>query len=152
MTEARDGYLSGVKMTMARVGGGPAAVAVVLLAGVTGCSAGSRGNPGGPSRQVQRFESALKGGDAATACDLLAPPTRKELEQSQSQQCAKALPQQNLPAEATAADVQVFGDEAIAKVTGDVLFLTNVGGTWMVSAAGCTPQPDEPYDCEVKGS
>jgi hypothetical protein len=141
-------------MTMARVGWAPAGAVAVLLAGLTGCSAGSRGNPTGPSGLVERFEAALNSGDAATACDLLAPPTRKELEQSQSEQCPKALPQEDLPATATAgaADVEVFGDEAIARVTGDVLFLTNVGGTWMVSAAGCTPQPDEPYDCEVKGS
>jgi hypothetical protein len=139
-------------MTTLRVGWAPAAVAAVLLAGLTACSAGSRGDPSGPAGLVGRFEAALKSGNATAACDLLTPPTRKELEQSQSEQCAKALPQQDLPSTADPADVEVYGDEAIARVTGDVLFLTNVGGTWMVSAAGCTPQPDQPYDCEVKGS
>jgi hypothetical protein len=101
---------------------------------------------------VETFEAALKRGDAATACNLLAPPTRKELEQSQSEKCAKALPDQDVPTATAEADVEVYGDEAIARVPGDVVFLTNVGGTWMVSAAGCKPQPNEPYDCEVKGS
>jgi hypothetical protein len=101
---------------------------------------------------VETFEAALKRGDATTACGLLAPPTRQELEQSQSEKCAKALPDQDVPAAATEPDVEVYGDEAIARVAGDVVFLTNVGGTWMVSAAGCKPQPDQPYDCEVKGS
>jgi hypothetical protein len=101
---------------------------------------------------VETFEAALKRGDALAACDLLAPPTRKELEQSESEKCVKALPGQDIPASAENADVEVFGDEAIARVAGDVVFLTNVGGTWMVSAAGCKPQPDQPYDCEVKGS
>jgi hypothetical protein len=103
-------------------------------------------------RAVETFEAALKRSDAATACALLAPPTRNELEQSESETCAKALPDQNLPPATTVPDVDVYGDEAIARVQGDVLFLTNVGGTWMVSAAGCKPQQDEPYDCEVKGS
>jgi hypothetical protein len=139
-------------MTMGRLRWSPAAALALLLAGLTGCSSGARGNPIGPVHVVETFEAALKRGDAATACDLLAPPTRKELEQSESERCAKALPQQDIPPAANAADVEVFGDEAIARVIGDVLFLTNVGGTWMVSAAGCTPQPDEPYECEVKGS
>jgi hypothetical protein len=134
---------------------GPAVGAVVLLAGTAGlggCSAGGRGTPSGPVKAVEAFEAALSRGDAATACDLLTPPTRHELEQSQSEKCAKALPDQKIPAATADADVDVYGDEAIARVSSDVVFLTNVGGTWMVSAAGCTPQPDQPYDCEVKGS
>ena len=146
------GYLRGVRTTMARARWAPAAAVAVLLAGLAGCSSGGRGSPTGPVHAVETFEAALKRGDAATACALLAPPTRKELEQSESERCAKALPQQDIPAAGSTGDVEVFGDEAIARVTGDVLFLTNVGGTWMVSAAGCTSQPDQPYDCEVKGS
>jgi hypothetical protein len=129
-----------------------AAVLLAGLAGVAGCSQGGRGTPTGPERAVETFGAALKQGDAATACGLLAPPTRKELEQSESEKCAKALPDQDIPPTTADPDVEVFGDEAIARTTQDVLFLTNVGGTWMVSAAGCKPQPDQPYDCEVKGS
>ena len=94
--------------------------AVCLLASLTACSAGGRGSPTGPSRAVETFEAAMKQGDAGTACGLLAPPTRKELEQSQSEKCAKALPDQNIPAATSEADVEVFGDEAIARVAGDV--------------------------------
>jgi hypothetical protein len=126
--------------------------ALVLLLALTGCSQGGRGTPSGPIRAVETFEAALKRGDAATACNLLAPPTRKELEESESEKCAKALPDQDIPAVTSDPDVEVFGDEAIARVAGDVVFLTNVGGTWMVAAAGCKPQPNQPYDCEVKGS
>jgi len=148
VTDTNGGYLEDVMTMRVREAVG----AVVLLAGLAACSAGGRGTPTGPLNAVETFEGALKHGDAATACGLLAPPTRKELEQSQSAHCAKALPDQNIPAATTGADVEVYGDEAIARVPGDVLFLTNVGGTWMVSAAGCKPQPDEPYDCEVKGA
>lgn len=152
VTGASEGYLSGVKMTMGRARWAPAAGTVILVAGLAGCSQGGRGSPVGPTHAVETFEAALKRGDAGAACELLAPPTRKELEQSESEKCAKALPGQDIPATTSEADVDVFGDEAIARVAGDVLFLTNVGGTWMVSAAGCKPQPDQPYDCEVKGS
>jgi hypothetical protein len=125
---------------------------VAGLAALAGCSQGGRGEPSGPLTAAQAFEAALARGDEAAACGLLSPPTRKELEQSEGDSCAKALHQQDLPSGAALGDLQVWGDEAIAKMRGDVLFLTNVGGTWMVSAAGCTPQPDQPYDCEVKGS
>jgi hypothetical protein len=152
VTGASSGYQCGVRMTMLRARLAPAAGAAVVLAALAGCSHGGRGSPTGPIRAVETFEAALKRGDGATACGVLAPPTRKDLEQSESERCAKALPGQDIPAVTSGADVDVFGDEAIARVAGDVLFLTNVGGTWMVSAAGCKPQPDEPYDCEVKGS
>ncbi len=129
-----------------------AAVLLAVLVGLAACSQEGRGSPTGPVRAAEAFEAALERGDASAACDLLAPPTRKELEQSEGEECPKALQQEHLPAAGSAADVQVFGDEAIARMHGDVLFLTSVGGTWMVSAAGCTPQPDQPYDCEVKAS
>ncbi len=122
---------------------------VVLAAGLAGCSAGGRGSPIGPQRTVEAFETALQRGDLSRACDLLAPPTRRDLE-ADGEPCAEALDQQDVPPVAPAGDVEVFGDEAIAHLGGDVLFLTNVAGRWLVSAAGCAPRPDRPYDCEVK--
>ena len=121
-----------------------------LTAGLAGCSAGGRGTPSGPRQAVAAFEAALQGGEMPAACDLLAPPTRHELEQSEGEACAEALEKADLPAADPAGDLDVYGDEAIAHLAGDVLFLTNVAGRWMVSAAGCTPQPDQPYECEVK--
>ncbi len=144
------GYSQGVTIIVARSRSAAPLGAVVLLAALAGCSAGGRGTPSGPVHAAEAFEAALERGDASAACDLLAPPTRDELEQSQGEECATALQQQELPAGGETADVQVFGDEAFARMQGDVLFLTNVAGTWMVSAAGCTPQADQPYDCEVK--
>ena len=146
------GYHPCVTIDVDRGRGLAALGAVALLAALTGCSAGGRGTPDGPVRAVEAFESALQRGDMAAACDLLSPPTRRELEQSQGERCPKALDEEDLPAVAAPGDVEVFGDEAIAHAQGDVLFLTSVGGAWRVSAAGCTPRPDEPYDCEVKGS
>ena len=144
------GYLPGVTIIVARSRSAVASGAVVLLAALAGCSAGGRGTPSGPLHAAEAFEAALERGDVSTACDMLAPPTRDELAQSAGEDCPKALQQQELPTGGEPADLQVFGDEAFARMQGDVLFLTNVAGRWMVSAAGCSPQPDQPYDCEVK--
>ncbi len=144
------GYQGIVTITAVRSRG--ATAAVVLAAALAGCSAGGRGEPSGPMHAAEAFEAALNRGDQAAACSLLTPPTRDELERSQSEQCPKALQQEDLPDGGNVADLQVYGDEAFARMQGDVLFLTNVAGTWMVSAAGCSPQSDQPYDCEVKGS
>ena len=35
--------------------------------------------------------------------------------------------------------------------TGDTVFLLRFPDGWRVSAAGCTPQGEAPYDCEVQG-
>jgi hypothetical protein len=129
-----------------------ASSALIMLAALAGCSAGGRGDPTGPVRAAEAFAAALERGDRSAACALLAPPTRDELEQSQREECPEALQEQDLPSGGDVADMQVFGDEAFARLQGDVLFLSNVGGTWLVSAAGCTPQQDQPYDCEVKSS
>jgi hypothetical protein len=36
-------------------------------------------------------------------------------------------------------------------MAGDVVFLTVSGADWLVTAAGCTPRPERPYDCQVSG-
>jgi hypothetical protein len=152
LTGYADGY--NAEVTMASVCARRAAFAVgaaIFVAGLTGCSEGGRGTPSGPLRAAQTFEAALSSRDTSAACDLLASPTREELEQSEGQACPQALQQQDLPS-ASVEDVDVWGDEAIARARGEVLFLTNVAGSWMVSAAGCKPQSDQPYQCEVKGS
>ncbi len=146
---AAEGRRSSVGSAFVRGGCAGAVAGAVLAAGLVGCSAGGRGSPAGPQRAVEAFEAALQRGDLSAACGLLAPPTRRELE-ADGEPCAEALDQQDVPPVAPAGDLEVFGDEAIAHLAGDVLFLTNVAGRWLVSAAGCAPRPDQPYDCEVK--
>jgi hypothetical protein len=51
----------------------------------------------------------------------------------------------------TVSGVQVWGDAAQVRVGGDVVFLRRISGEWLVSAAGCQPQPKRPYDCKVAG-
>src|SRR3712207_6624806 len=118
VTQPTRGYLPIVTIIVARSRLAAASGAVVVLAALAGCSAGGRGNPSGPLRAAEAFEAALEQGDQDAACDLLAPPTRDELEQSQDQECPEALREEDLPSGGSAADVQVFGDEAFARMQG----------------------------------
>lgn len=45
--------------------------------------------------------------------------------------------------------VQVWGDAAQVRLGSDVLFLRHLSGRWLISAAGCEPKPEGPYDCSV---
>jgi hypothetical protein len=48
--------------------------------------------------------------------------------------------------------VQVWGDRAQARAGSDIVFLSRFGGHgWKVTAAGCRPRRDRPYDCEIEG-
>lgn len=41
------------------------------------------------------------------------------------------------------------GGQAQVRTAGDAVFLALSGDRWVVTAAGCEPQGDRPYDCEV---
>jgi hypothetical protein len=43
----------------------------------------------------------------------------------------------------------VAGRQAQVRLGGDTVFLARSGDGWVVTAAGCDPRPDRPYDCEV---
>ena len=47
--------------------------------------------------------------------------------------------------------VDVHGRQARVTLTADTLFLALFSTGWKVTAAGCTPRPDQPYDCTVEG-
>ncbi|MEU1117626.1 hypothetical protein [Streptomyces sp. NPDC005879] len=47
--------------------------------------------------------------------------------------------------------IDVFGRQARAVTDRDTLFLSSFPGGWKVTAAGCTPRPEKPYQCLIKG-
>jgi hypothetical protein len=130
------------------------ALAVVpVAAGVLGAAAGGgRGEAEGPLRAVRAFEAALASGRGEAACTLLAPDTRRSLEDSEKQPCPTAVLQAELPRDVSADSAEVFGDQALVRSSRQALFLTRASGSWVVTAAGCTPREDLPYECEVEGS
>ncbi|MEW2587149.1 hypothetical protein [Streptomyces virginiae] len=45
---------------------------------------------------------------------------------------------------------EVYGRQAMVRLSGHTLFLSQCGKGWKVVAAGCTPRPDRPFDCQVE--
>lgn len=128
-------------------GGVAAAVAVVM---VGGCGAVSERRDEARAA-AERFEQALAARQYAQVCHALADVTRQEVEQSAGGPCEKGMSQANAPDGGSVIHVDVHGRQARAVLTGDTLFLSRFPDGWKVMAAGCTPQPDRPYQCEIKG-
>lgn len=126
----------------------PVLVALVATvgAGLTACTPVGQG----AAQQVaQEFQAAIGDGDTTTACGLLSDETRSSLEGATTRSCAEALAALRLPA-GPVRSVQVWGRDAQVVLDPGVLFLAQFRAGWRVTAAGCTPRPDQPYDCPVK--
>ncbi|GGM99591.1 hypothetical protein GCM10009721_28290 [Terrabacter tumescens] len=122
---------------------------VVLL--LAGCSGQGGAESQNAVDAALRFATAVQG-DAGTACDLLAPGTRQELE-DQDGPCPTALPDQNLPRASGPGEAEVYGKDAIVRLSGDTIFLARFDEGWRVTAAGCVDAgKDKPYSCSVKGN
>jgi hypothetical protein len=100
---------------------------------------------------ASRFASAVEAGDGRSACELLAPVTRHELEQSAGTPCATAVLEEDLPPAGPVEDSAVFGTTAQVRLTDDTVFVTQFPDGWKVLAAGCAPVPGAPYDCRLQG-
>jgi hypothetical protein len=126
-----------------------AAVVLVLLA--TGCS---NLNPGttAAAETAAKFHSALEAGDTRAACALLAPAAVGKLENGQSGSCPGKLAALSLPAAGEVGGSRAFGSNAQVQLESDTVFLTLSGDRWKITAAGCTPRGEKPYDCEVEGN
>lgn len=132
-----------------RAGGTSAALVAVVAAG--GCGApGPRANDAVSAARA--FETALASSRYGQACALLAPQTRQEV--AAQEECGRALAKEHLPAVpvgAAEAVAEVYGRQAMVRLTGDTLFLSQFDRGWKVIAADCAPRPERPYDCRVKG-
>lgn len=104
-----------------------------------------------PALEATRtFQSAVASGDTATACALLAEESRGNLEAASASPCSTSLPRLTLAADPPQS-VEVWGDNAQVRTATDVLFLAKFSAGWKVTAVGCRPRPDKPYDCKVEG-
>ncbi|MFD1151669.1 hypothetical protein [Saccharothrix hoggarensis] len=92
-------------------------------------------------RAAEEFTAAVAAGDAERACGLLTERARQDAE------CSSL----DLPGGAVES-VEVWGDAAQARTSADdVLFLRELTSGWRVAGAGCAPQGERPYTCEVGG-
>lgn len=118
---------------------------------VAGCS--GAGSPSATAAgQVAAAFSVAVHSEPASACGLLAPQTRQELEDN-SGPCARAIADADVPAAGRVLDAEVYGLDAMVRLEHDTVFLALFDTGWRVTAAGCTPQePQRPYSCEIKGA
>jgi hypothetical protein len=124
---------------------------VLALAVTLGCAAGCTPAGEQAARQTaEQFQAAVRTQDAATACRLLSDEARSSLESASTRPCPTALAALRLPAGRVGPD-EVWGRNAQVVLDSGALFLAEFRAGWRVTAAGCTPRPDQPYDCQVKG-
>lgn len=124
------------------------ACGLVMLFGAAGCGTGERES--GAAAAAEAFSAAVGEGDAGAACEALAPETVAALVASEGAACEASLKPEELPSGAVG-EVQVWGDRAQVRTDSDVLFLVELEDGWKVVAAGCEPQGERPYKCEVGG-
>jgi len=114
---------------------------------LTGCGTAER--EAAAQHAADRFVSSLDsaGAGVGNACALLAPDTKKSLENS-GQSCEQELPGLALP-RGQAKTTAVWADRAQVRTSDDTLFLVELDSGWRVVAAGCRHDTEETYQCAL---
>jgi hypothetical protein len=126
---------------------------LIVLAAAGALLAGCSGPPGERDEVVstaRAWLAAVAAGDPAAECRLLSPAAQRSVATGDDT-CEQALGDLDLPAGGTVGAVEVWSDRAQVRTGADTLFLVRLTGGWRVGGAGCTPQADRPYDCDVEG-
>lgn len=126
-------------------------VSLVAVGVVAFLAVGAGCTPAGQSAAwaaAGQFETALTDHDGEAACRLLSDEARHRLETASTRPCPAALEALSLPA-GPARSIQTWGGNSQVRLDGTVVFLAEFRAGWRVTAAGCTPRTDQPYDCVV---
>jgi hypothetical protein len=130
------------------------ALPLLLLVAVS-CAGCAGGREASARAAAEAFSTALAGSDTATACSLLAPATRQQVESDAKAPCDQAVAQElqqgDLQPGGAARSATAYDGEAQVREAADTVFLSRFGSAWRVVAAGCEAQPGQPYECEVQG-
>ena len=130
-----------------------------LLVLVSGCAGGRSGQVETVARQ---FYDALAAQDGDRACELLAAPTRTEVEQAAGMPCDRAIVDEPINPAGGTPHVEVYGTMGQVRWTQETTFVTWYQDGWRVLAAGCALPPrsssedtndagdPERYECSVK--
>jgi hypothetical protein len=125
-------------------------IAGLLLSAVSlsGC-----GESGSEAQDVAvRFYEAVDAGHGATACGLIAPASRREIEQSTRTPCTDALLTEDIPTPGRVVETERFGNQAQVRFDHDTAFVAEFDDGWKLVAAGCTRWEPQPYDCTISGA
>lgn len=125
---------------------GTAAGVLAALLLLAGCATASQ-----PDVQAtaQRFQTAVRDHQTRTACSMLSEEARSSLETTSARPCPQALAALRLSA-GSPISVDVWGNNAQARLPGGALFLSEFRSGWKITGAGCKPRPDRPYSCAVR--
>jgi hypothetical protein len=124
-------------------------LALSVLLALSGCAGQGNAEADNVKATADQFVGSLPTA-TATACGLLAPETRRALEESEGS-CVDALPEFTEAATGAVRSLEVYGKDAVVYLSTDTLFLARFTQGWRVTAAGCTRQLERPYDCKVRG-
>ncbi|HET7477470.1 MAG TPA: hypothetical protein VFJ97_15790 [Dermatophilaceae bacterium] len=126
----------------------PSAAAAVglLLAGLTGCSVEGPGSDGARAAAVN-FHRLLTAGNGERACRLLSERAVEDVRGPDDRACATALTSLPIRPVAAVRSTSVYGHSALVVFDADAVFLASFDDGWRVTAAGCSPRQDQPYDC-----
>lgn len=122
------------------------ASAVTALVVLGGCAAAATSDV---QTAAQRFQTAIRDHQPAAACAMLSEEARSSLQATSARPCEQALEALHLSG-AAPTEVQVWGDNAQARLPGGALFLAEFNAGWKITGAGCTPRSDRPYSCSVR--
>jgi hypothetical protein len=125
-----------------------------LAACLLGAGCGTHDDERSVGAVTDRFYSALRAHAGDQACAQLSTNAVDTLESASGRSCAETITTLKLPG-SRAAHATVYLDSARAEIAGakpgEAAFLDRTALGWRVSAAGCTPKGDGPYDCELDG-
>jgi hypothetical protein len=100
---------------------------------------------------AQDFHEALAASSWSAACSLLQDDTREKVAEEQDSSCEDHVRSLDIQEPGEVNRTETYGRNAFVEFDNDTVFLTAVDSGWQVTAAGCTPNGDAPYTCEVGG-
>jgi hypothetical protein len=103
------------------------------------------------SEVASGFYRAVAADDGVVACDLLAPQTLRELEESAQAPCRTAILEEDIPDAGEGVKLERYATRPRPGFRGDTAFLAEFEEGWRIVAVSCRPRADQPYDCGVEG-
>jgi hypothetical protein len=118
---------------------------VLVLLSLLGCAP----DGSGAAEAATTFREEVTSGNTSAACSMLG---REALEKAGGEsECEEQLESLGLDDSGAPVRTEIYGRNAIVEFENDAVFLSSSGSGWKITGAGCTPQGEQPYNCEVGG-